>query len=54
MSISHGKPVGNPAARTAQQQDARNAQIRNEQNRQRQPRPVNPEPLDNDAEADSE
>jgi hypothetical protein len=54
MSISHGKPAGNPAARIVQQQAARNAQMRNEQNRQRQPRPVNPEPPDDDAEADSE
>ena len=30
MSTSHGKPAGNPAARTAQQQAARNAQIQNE------------------------
>jgi hypothetical protein len=61
MSTSHGKPAGNPAARTAHQQAARIAQIqneqnrqRNEQNRQRQPAPVNPEPPDDDAEADSE
>ena len=54
MSTSHGKPTGNPAARTAQQQAARNAQIQNEQIRQRQPAPINPEPPNNDAEADSE
>ena len=54
MSTSHGKPAGHPAARTALQQTARNAQIQNEQNRQRQPAPVTPEPLDDDAEADSE
>jgi len=54
MSTSHGQPAGNPAARTAQQQAARNAQIQNEQNRQRQPAPVNLEPPDDDAEADSE
>jgi hypothetical protein len=54
MSTSHGKPAGNPAARTAQQQAARNAQIQNEQNRQRQLAPANPEPPDDDAEADSE
>jgi hypothetical protein len=53
MSTSHGKPAGNPAARIAQQQAARNAQLRTEQNRQRQPRPVNPAPPDDDAEADS-
>lgn len=49
----HSKPAGNPAARTAQQQAARNAQIRTEQNRQRQPRPANPESPDH-AEADGE
>jgi hypothetical protein len=54
MSTSHGKPAGNPAARTAQRQATRNAQIQNEQNRLRQPVPVNPEPPDDDAEFDSE
>jgi hypothetical protein len=54
MPTSHGKPAGNPAARTALQQAARNTQIQNEQNRQRQPAPVSLESVDNDAEADSE
>jgi len=54
VTTSHGKPAGNPAARTVQQQGARNAQIQNEQLRQRQPKPVNPEPPDEEAEADSE
>ena len=54
MSTSHGKPAGNPAARTTQQRDARNAQIQNEQNRQRPPEPVNPEPSDDGAETDNE
>jgi hypothetical protein len=49
VTTSHGKPAGNPAARTVQQRGARNAQLR-----QRQPKPVNPEPPDEEAEADGE
>ena len=54
VTTSHGKPAGNPAARTVQQQGARNAQIQNEKLRQRPPEPVNPEPPDEEAEADDE
>jgi hypothetical protein len=54
MSTSHSQPAGNLAARTAQQQATRNAQIQNEQNRQRQSASVNPEPPDDNTEADNE